>query len=122
VAASLTAAENADLAEALRQVLKAVEEPAELTNPNLSYMDQVEAYAARTLLLLDLARHLQLNAETLKNQPQEIARLAGDYLRKRLPDVYVKVNANGSFSLSLTSMAQQLSVFKAAAESFASAA
>lgn len=121
-AASLTAEESQVLGAAFHAILKAIEEPADLGAENLSLLDQSEAYAARALLLLDLARHLQLNAETIKDQPEAALRLVGDYLRERLPDVSFEIFADGSFSLSLSSVAAQLAVFRAAAESFAQSA
>lgn len=121
IAASLTADESGVLDQAFRTILKAIEDPAEMDATELNYLDQIEAYAARAMLLLDLARHLQINAAEIRNT-EDVEKLVAEYLRERLPDVYVEVYADGSFSLSLKSMAEQLAIFRAAAESFATAA
>lgn len=122
VATSLTAGESDAVSEALQQVIRAVENPAEISDSKLSLVDKAEAYAARVLLLLDLAREIQANAERIRKTPEAAVELVRNYLRERLPDTVVQVNGDGSFNLSLQTIAQQLAVFKGAREALERAA
>ncbi len=120
VQALAVAAPSKEVASIQDLIPKAIEEAFDLNETSLSRAELAEAYYFRNRLLVDLASKV--------GQLKDSAGLAvaiRAYLEKNLPDIYQRVNVSqrdGSFSISLALISQQLNLFREVYRSLQSAA